>query len=77
MDVKRQKHYEQFTVQPVDFIVSALGEEWLVGNVIKYVLRYPEKNGLEDLYKAKHYIEMLINVQEGRPPRDYGDTKTD
>jgi hypothetical protein len=73
MDVKRQKHYEQFSVQPVDFIVSALGEEWLVGNVIKYVLRYPEKNGLEDLYKAKHYIEMLINVTSGRKPREYLD----
>lgn len=73
--MKRQKHYEQFTVQPVDFIVSALGEEWLAGNVIKYVLRYKEKNGVEDLQKAKHYVEMLINVTEGRGPRDYGDKK--
>jgi hypothetical protein len=30
------------------------------GNIIKYVCRYQKKNGLEDLNKAKHYLEMLI-----------------
>lgn len=30
------------------------------GNIIKYICRYKEKNGLQDLEKAKHYIEMLI-----------------
>jgi len=69
-DVKRQTHYEQYDIQPVDFIVETVGPGWLVGNVIKYVMRYNEKNGVEDLKKAAHYVEMLINVTEGRKPRD-------
>ena len=34
-------------------------------NVIKYITRYRYKNGLEDLNKAKHYIEMLIQLENG------------
>ena len=34
------------------------------GNVIKYVARYKRKNGLEDLKKAKHYLEKLIDSLE-------------
>lgn len=34
------------------------------GNVIKYILRWPDKNGLEDLKKAKWYLEHLINHVE-------------
>lgn len=71
-DVTRQKHYEQYEVQPIDYIVQVCGPEWCVGNVIKYVSRYKEKGGIEDVQKAKHYCEMLINLLEGRGPRDYG-----
>lgn len=71
-NIKRQKHYEQWDIQPVDFIVSTIGPSWLVGNVIKYVMRYNEKNGKEDIHKAIHYCEMLLNHIEGRDPRDYG-----
>jgi hypothetical protein len=35
-------------------------EAWLVGQVIKYVWRYDVKNGLEDLQKARFYLERLI-----------------
>lgn len=75
-NIKRQKHYEQWEIQPVDFIVSTIGPSWLVGNVIKYVMRYNEKNGVQDIRKAIHYCEMLINNIEGRGPRDYGEEKT-
>ena len=34
------------------------------GNVIKYVSRYKEKNGIEDLEKAKHYLQILINKEK-------------
>jgi nitrous oxidase accessory protein NosD len=33
------------------------------GNVIKYVARWKDKNGLEDLYKARDYMDRLINIQ--------------
>ena len=36
---------------------------YLAGNIVKYVSRYKTKNGLEDLYKAKHYIEKLIEEE--------------
>lgn len=74
-DHKRQKHYEQWSIQPVDFIVATLGPSWLVGNVIKYVMRYNEKNGVQDLDKAIHYLEMLKNYTQGREPRDYGEAE--
>jgi hypothetical protein len=36
---------------------------YLRGNVIKYIGRYPDKNGIEDLRKAKHYLDKLIEME--------------
>jgi hypothetical protein len=56
------KHYKQFKIQPVEFIhINGLG--YIVGNIIKYVCRYPFKNGIEDLRKARHYIDLLIESE--------------
>lgn len=41
-------------------------EGFLRGNALKYLQRYDKKNGVEDLRKAKHYVEMLIEELEGR-----------
>lgn len=52
-------HYKSKKIQPIDYIAeNNLG--YLEGNVIKYITRYKDKNGLEDLKKAKWYIEYLI-----------------
>jgi hypothetical protein len=57
-------HYKEFRIQPIEFIEgNDLG--FSVGNVIKYVCRYKYKNGKEDLLKAKHYIELLIELEYG------------
>lgn len=56
------KHY-QFSVQVWDAIV-AWDCGYLAGNIIKYVARYKQKNGLEDLHKARHYLDKLIEVEE-------------
>lgn len=61
-------HYSRYKTQPIDSITGFVGLGFIVGNVIKYVLRYDAKNGLEDVRKAKRYIEFLINVLEGRQP---------
>ncbi len=54
-------HY-QTPIQVWDFVHSNnIG--YLAGNVIKYVARYKHKNGIEDLYKAQHYIEKLIEEE--------------
>tara|TARA_B110000003_G_C16569412_1_gene503686 strand:+ start:757 stop:1005 length:249 start_codon:yes stop_codon:yes gene_type:complete len=55
-------HYSKLAIQPVTYI-NANGLSYLQGNVIKYVTRYKDKNGLQDLEKAKHYVEMLIELE--------------
>lgn len=58
-------HYKQFAIQPVEFI-NANNLSYMQGNVIKYVMRYPFKNGIADLEKAKHYIEMMIELERNK-----------
>ena len=58
-------HYKDMAIQPVEFIHhNKLG--FCAGNVIKYVCRYQQKNGIEDLKKARHYIDLLIEMQAGQ-----------
>ena len=55
-------HYKDLPIQPVEYIhANALG--YFEGNVIKYVSRWRNKNGVADLEKAKHYIELLIELE--------------
>ncbi|MDE1906538.1 MAG: DUF3310 domain-containing protein [Rhodospirillales bacterium] len=57
-------HYKGMPIQPVEFIVANnLG--FLEGNVIKYVCRYKAKGGMQDLEKARHYLDMLIDQSRG------------
>ena len=59
------EHYKNYAVQPVEFITkNKLG--FLEGCVIKRICRYEDKNGLEDLKKAKHEIDLLIELKYGR-----------
>jgi hypothetical protein len=53
-------HYKDFKIQPIEFILKN-NISFCEGNVIKYICRYKTKGGLQDLEKAKHYIELLIN----------------
>lgn len=62
-NVAQQPHYTARAIQPVDFIV-ANGMDYLEGNVVKYVARYRRKNGLEDLKKARTYLDLLIAREE-------------
>jgi hypothetical protein len=55
-------HYKDLPIQPVEYIyANALG--YFEGNVVKYISRWRKKNGLADLEKAKHYIELLIELE--------------
>lgn len=58
-------HYKDKCIQPWDYIV-ANGMGYLEGNVVKYVSRYKDKNGVEDLKKARHYLDKLIEVEESK-----------
>ena len=55
-------HYKNFKIQPADFI-HANNIPYLEGNVIKYICRHRTKGGLQDLRKAQHYIELLIDLE--------------
>jgi hypothetical protein len=56
-------HYKSFAIQPLEFIVKN-DLDFLQGNVVKYVVRYKVKNGIEDLKKARHYIDLMIELLE-------------
>lgn len=56
-------HYRKYAIQPTEYIVKNR-LNFVEGNIIKYVTRYKDKNGLEDLYKAKHYLDILIRSIE-------------
>ena len=57
-------HYKNAAIQPIQFIV-ANNIPYREANVIKYVFRHASKNGKQDLLKARHYIDMLIEEYEG------------
>lgn len=56
-------HYADYAIQPLEFCVKN-NIPFLEGNVIKYICRWRNKNGIQDLEKAKHYIEMLIELEK-------------
>lgn len=58
-------HYKGMAIQPVEFI-HANDIPYLEGNIIKYVCRWKSKNGVADLEKAKHYIELLVELEARR-----------
>jgi hypothetical protein len=55
-------HYKDLAIQPVEYI-HANNIGYFEGNVVKYVSRWKAKNGIKDLEKAKHYIELLIELE--------------
>ena len=58
-------HYSKMKIQPAEF-VNNNKMLFAEGNAIKYICRHINKGGEQDLQKAKHYIDMIIE-------RDYGD----
>ena len=52
-------HYKRFIIQPAEFI-NANNLAYAEGNVIKYVCRHRFKGKKEDIEKAIHYLEMII-----------------
>ena len=55
-------HYKDKPIQPIEYIfMNKLG--FCEGNIIKYVSRWREKGGIEDLRKAEHYLQKLIELE--------------
>jgi hypothetical protein len=59
------KHYIGKTFQPWD-VITAWGLGFLDGNAVKYISRWRDKGGIEDLEKAIHYLSKLIETERAR-----------
>ena len=55
-------HYKSYAIQPVEFIHKNK-IPYIEGCAIKYLCRWREKGGIEDLKKVKHYIDLLIEME--------------
>jgi hypothetical protein len=59
-------HYKEMPIQPIEYIMkNNIG--FMEGNAIKYISRWRSKGGIEDLKKARHYLDMLIEFEEHSP----------
>lgn len=57
-------HYKRFKIQPVEF-AHANKMPFLEANAFKYICRHSFKNGIEDLRKARHYLELIAELEYG------------
>jgi len=58
-------HYKAYTIQPIEFIVKNK-LNFIQGNVVKYICRYENKNGIEDLDKIIHYCELAKELLKNK-----------
>ena len=67
-NVNSPSHYGQGKIEAIEYISDFLTKEeyqgYLRGNIAKYLHRFPYKNGIEDLKKARWYLERLIQEVE-------------
>lgn len=60
-------HYKTLQIQPIEYILANnLG--FIEGAVVKYVSRWKDKGGVEDLRKAKHFLDILIQHEVNKTP---------
>jgi len=56
-------HYKKGAIQPIEYIhTNGLG--FIEGNVVKYITRWRDKGGIQDLEKIKHYVDLLIELED-------------
>lgn len=60
--IKEPPHYAENKIEPIDYIISN-GLNFCEGNVVKYITRWRKKGGVEDLKKAKQYIDFMIEKE--------------
>ena len=68
-NVNKPSHYNKGKYEAIDIILDVVKElpgdqAALVSNILKYVIRYPYKNGLEDLKKCQWYLNKLIEIKQ-------------
>lgn len=60
-------HYQKLAIQPSEYI-QRNGLGWCEGNAVKYVTRHRDKNGRQDIEKAIHYLELLLEWEYPHAP---------
>ena len=64
-DKIKPSYYHKGSIDTIKFCIEN-DLDFLQGNIIKYIVRYKEKNGLEDLNKAKEYLDRLIESEKNK-----------
>lgn len=54
-------HYKDLAIQPIEYI-HANHLSYLEGNAVKYITRHQSKGGAQDIQKAIHYLEMILEL---------------
>lgn len=68
--LKRQvagNHYVGRSIQPIEYI-HANNLPFIEGSIVKYITRWRDKGGAADLEKIKHYVDLLIELEEKKKP---------
>lgn len=61
-------HYKEYAIQPIEYAM-ANGLNYCQANAVKYITRYKDKGGREDLEKAIHNLQILIELEYVNPPK--------
>jgi hypothetical protein len=56
-------HYKEKAIQPIEYI-HANKLNFCEGSIVKYITRWRDKGGIKDLEKIKHYVDLLIAMEE-------------
>ncbi len=59
------EHYKNQKIQPLEYIL-ANEMPFIEGNIVKYISRWRDKGGIEDLKKVKHYTEILMEYENAK-----------
>lgn len=62
-------HYKDLKIQPIEFI-HANDLPFIEGSIVKYISRWREKGGVQDLEKIKHYVDLLIDLEGDEDERN-------
>lgn len=68
------QHYASQSIEPIEYMRVAMTSEEFIGyccgNIIKYCSRWRKKNGIEDLEKARQYLDWMIEAAEKEDKND-------
>ena len=82
-NVKHPSHYCKGGMECIDAIKAAVSditdpfEAYCTGNIIKYIWRWNDKNGVEDLNKAKQYADIIIEYRASKDKPETGNPISD